>query len=162
MPLKERAARDWLRSSRKRAVKWFPAALVFIMAAGGTFAVILLREGPWNSSLVTEPPQRAVSTGRDLGLRVGSEGDRLVLTWNRQSPFLQAAASGTLVIQDGSQRQEVRLDASQLADGSVSYKPLSSDVSFRLEVSGLEGLSVASIRVLDGTSVAVPAAKGRP
>lgn len=124
--------------------------------------MILLREGLWNPSSLSETAQNRVPAGRDLGLRVGSQGDRLVLTWNRQSSPLLYAARGVLMIQDGSQHREVLLDASQLGDGSVSYKPISNDVSFRLEVRGPDGLSVAGIRVLDGSSVAAPAIKGPP
>jgi hypothetical protein len=156
LPPRKLAAGDWLRSIGRPAGKWSPPILVFIMAAGGTFAVILLREGPQSSSYPKEATRRAPIPSVDLGLRVGSDGERLLLSWNRQNPFLLSATGGTLVIQDGSQHREIHLDAEQLGGGSVAYKPLSNDVSFQLEVNGPQGSGTATMRVLDGTSVATP------
>jgi len=165
------AERDWFRNIARLAGKWFPPVLVFIMAAGGTFAVILLREGLGSSNYPKEPTRRAPMPSMDLGLRVGSDGERLLLSWNRQNPLLLAATSGTLVIQDGSQHREIHLDTGQLGGGSIAYKPLSNDVTFQLEVSGPQGSGAATMRVLDGTSMATPPAgtvgasqgsKGRP
>lgn len=155
-PLVRPATADLFRNIGGSAAKWFPPVLVFIVAAGGTFAVILLREGPQRSSYPNEPTRRTSIPSMDLGLRVGSDGERLLLSWNRQNPFLVAANGGTLVIQDGSQHREIHLDARQLGGGSVAYKPLSNDVTFQLEVSGAQGSGAATMRVLDGTSVADP------
>ena len=80
-----------------------------------------------------------------------SEDSRLVLRWDRQNPLMLSATGATLLIQDGSQQRTVHLDGTQLADGSVAYKPVSNDVSFRLEVNSPEGSGTASVRVLDGT-----------
>jgi hypothetical protein len=147
--------RKWRQSVRQSTAKCFPPALVFVLAASGTFSLILLREAARDLPPVTTLIHRAL-TASDLGLKVDSEGSRLVLRWDRQNPLMLSATGATLLIQDGSQSRTIHLDASQLADGSVAYKPLSGDVSFRLEVSSPEGATTASMRVLDGTSRPVP------
>jgi hypothetical protein len=156
-PLMAPPVRDWRTSVRKGTARCFPPALVFLLAASGTFAIILLREAP--------PELPAISTllhrmppSSDLGLQVGSEAGRLVLRWNRQNPLMLSAKSASLLIQDGSQQRVIQLDAGQLGDGLVAYKPVSHDVSFRLEVSGPQGSGAASMRVLDGT----PLTSSRP
>ncbi len=87
-----------------------------------------------------------------LGLRVETQADRLLVTWNRSSSIARIAAKGVLVIDDGTTHREVPLDSRQIADGSVLYKPASDDVSFRLELYGNQGSATTeSMRVLDGT-----------
>jgi TonB family protein len=83
---------------------------------------------------------------------VETQGDRLLLSWNRRNPAVASAASGVLQIFDGTQHREVRLEGGQVADGSVLYKPLSPDVTFRLEVHGAgQSSAMGSMRVLDAT-----------
>lgn len=146
------AMRDWRMSVRKGTSRWFPPALVFTLAATATFAIVLLREAPPELHPVGTLLHRAQLTS-DFGLKVDSQNGRLVLSWNRQNPFLLSATGGNLLIQDGSQQRAIHLDPAQLADGLVAYKPASHDVSFRLEVSGPQGSGAASMRVLDGTSI---------
>lgn len=126
---------------------------MFVLAAGSTFAVILLRELPFAPQDVIGPSLLAAASDSELQLRVDSDGDRLSVNWNRRNPLVLSASGGTLLIEDGSQHREVHLDSSQMADGSVSYKPISNDVTFRLKISGKQGSNTASVRVLDGTMV---------
>ncbi len=142
--------RNWRQSVRQGTARCFPPALVFVFAAGATFALILLRETRSDLPPVSTLIQKMPAAG-DLGLKVDSEGSRLVLRWNQQNPLMLSAKGATLLIQDGSQQRTIHLEASQLADGSVAYKPVSNDVSFRLEVNSPEGSGTASMRVLDGT-----------
>lgn len=144
--------RSWRASIRKGTARWFPPALVFFLAAIGTFAIVLLREATPDLPSVSTLLHRTASPN-ELGLKVDSEGDRLVLSWNRQNPLMLSATRASLLIQDGAQRRTIHLDTGQLQDGSVAYKPVSNDVSFRLEVSGPEASGAASMRVLDGTSM---------
>lgn len=144
-------------SVREGTARWASPALVFIFAAGATFSIVLLRESMPNLPSVSTLLYRA-SASSDLGLTVDTEGSRLVLRWSRQNPLMLSATGANLLIQDGSQRRTIHLDATQLGNGSVAYKPVSNDVNFRLEVSGPEGLSAASMRVLDGT----PATASKP
>jgi hypothetical protein len=141
---------------RNGNLRWISSAIVFMVAAAATFAVILL-------FAVTQEPspsqtQRVVPQNVRLALHVEGQGDRLVLSWDRQNPIVMAAVGAVLRIRDGTTDREIHLDAGQLANGLVSYKPLSDDVNFRLEVQSAERFVSASLRVLDGTkmSSAVP------
>ncbi len=139
---------------RKRTIKRFSTAAVFLLAAGSTFSLILLREPPSASQSVAESVLQARASSAELGLRVNSENDRLLLSWNALNPFVMSATGGILLIEDGSQRREVHLDTNQIADGVVSYKPTTNDVTFRLTVNGRGGSGVTGTRVLEGAITA--------
>jgi TonB family protein len=77
----------------------------------------------------------------------------LLLSWNRRNAAVAAASDGVLQIFDGATHREVKLNGNQVADGSVLYKPLTQDVTFRLEVHGAGQTSaIGSMRVLDATA----------
>lgn len=93
---------------------------------------------------------RAFLPSAGLGLRVEVQGDRLLINWDRRSPLIRSALDGVLRIEDGEQRRALYLDSSQVAAGSILYKPASGDVTFRLEVQSEQGARmVESVRVLD-------------
>ncbi|MGC8792851.1 MAG: TonB family protein, partial [Bryobacteraceae bacterium] len=87
-----------------------------------------------------------------LNLRVERSGGQLLLSWNRSLPILQTAQRAILSISDGDHHEDVEMDLGQLRSGSIVYSPITSDVSFRLEVTDLKnGKSVSeSVRVLGG------------
>ncbi|HSU60885.1 MAG TPA: hypothetical protein VLI55_16345 [Bryobacteraceae bacterium] len=143
---------------RTRAVRWISPAAVFVLAAGATFTAVLVRELPPQAQETAQSELTASAPASDLGLRVDSDGDRLSLSWNRRNPLVLSATGGSLLIEDGSQHREIHLDSSQIADGSVSYRPISSDVTFRLKVIGKEQSATGSMRVLDGVSAPSPKA----
>ena len=60
----------------------------------------------------------------------------IVLTWNRDSDAIKAASRAVLSISDGAQHENVEMDLAQLRNGSIVYSPVTSDVVFRMEVSG--------------------------
>ncbi len=128
-----------------------------MLAAAGTFIAVAVRERTPDPQELAETAPRLPESDSNLGLRVDSDGDRLSLSWNRRNPLVRSAVGASLVIEDGSQHREVRLDSSQLTNGAVSYKPVSNDVTFRLRVNGKRGSNADSMRVLDGTSF--PASK---
>jgi hypothetical protein len=133
-----------------RDIPWISSALIFLLSAAVTFGAVYAHE-MWSGDNVTsaESPQ-SVSSVSTLGLRVQYEGERLLLTWNRGSLAARSAVQGVLRIDDGGQRRDVVMDATQIVAGSVLYKPASGDVSFRLEVQNDRGAAVVeSIRVLD-------------
>jgi hypothetical protein len=75
-----------------------------------------------------------------------------LLSWNRRNPIVRSTSGGVLHIDDGAQHRDVLLDAAQVANGGVLYRPSSGDVNFRLEVRGDQGNTVAeSMRMLDPT-----------
>lgn len=134
---------------KERRVPWLSSAIVFVLVAAATFGVVLLYGLPTGTGLPEFLHGLLPSTG--LRLRAEGQGDRVLLSWNRLNPIVRSAKEGILQIVDGSQRREVRLDAGQVANGSVLYRPASGDVTFRLEVHGEHGAIITeSMRVLDG------------
>ncbi len=136
-------------ASPARIPPWISPAVVFVVAAAATFAIILFL------AIRQETPQpqtqRVVPQNVRLALHVEGQGDRLLLSWDRQ--IVTSAIGAVLHIQDGTANRDIHLDAGQVANGLISYKPLSNDVSFRLEVQTGQSLIDASLRVLDGTKM---------
>jgi protein TonB len=66
------------------------------------------------------------------------------LSWNRDSDPIRNATAGLLSISDGDQHQDVAMDLPLLQKGSINYTPATSDVVFRLEVSGRGQAKTAS------------------
>jgi TonB family protein len=138
---------------RRSGVPWLSTALVFVTFSAITFALLAVKGTQLGNGKLAQIMGVIFPSG-DLGLHVETQGDRLLLSWNRRNPAVASAADGVLQIFDGTQHREVRLDGSQVADGSVLYKPLSPDVTFRLEVHGTgQSSAMGSMRVLDATAV---------
>jgi hypothetical protein len=76
------------------------------------------------------------SQGPALALVVTRQGDLLRLSWDREGVAVRHADGARLSIVDGDRRQRIALTAAQLRQGSISYLPLTADVSFRMEVLG--------------------------
>ncbi len=129
------------RPSSKRRL-WIGLALLLVAIAAGLIFWLRAR-----SAAPTATPEASA-----LGLRVERSGGQLLLSWNRSLPLLQTAQRAILSISDGDHREDVEMDLGQLRGGSIVYSPITSDVSFRLEVTDLRnGKSVSeSVRVLGG------------
>ncbi len=137
---------------RRTGVPWLSTALVFVTFSAITFAVLAVK-GTQSSNGKLAQIMRVIFPSGDLGLHVETQGDRLLLSWNRRNAAVASATDGVLQIFDGTQHREVRLDGGQVADGSVLYKAVSPDVTFRLEVHGADQTSaMGSMRVLDATA----------
>ena len=67
-----------------------------------------------------------------LGLRVERDRTVLRLIWNRESPAILGALSGTLLIRAGKQQRTVRLTPDQLQAGSILYVPTADRIDFQL------------------------------
>ena len=100
---------------------------------------------------------RSVSAHADFSLELQRAGTDYRVTWDGQSPVVQAAKRGTLLIRDGSYEKELTLDRDQLATAGIVYSPATTDVSFRLELFGGPEPAVASVRLLAGTRPQVAA-----
>jgi len=135
----------------KRASAWPWAAGLFVACSAAVFAFLSLG-GLQSDGGRLGQAFHAMFPGGDLNMRVRNEDERLRLTWNQRNPAVASATDGTLQIFDGQQHREVHLDGRQVADGSVLYRPLTNDVTFRLEVRGEQGGTSGSIRLLDGLS----------
>ena len=139
---------------KRSGVPWFSSAILFAVAAGGTFAVLVLHGVPSSSS---GSFWRAILPDTGLNLRIEGQGDRVMLSWNRRNSVVHSATGGLLHIDDGTQHRDVRLDAAQIENGAVLYRPNSDDVSFRLQVQGQDGRTVAeNLRILDSSRTSQP------
>ena len=149
----ESAALMPLRDSKRQGIPWISSGVVFLMAAGVTVSFFYLSGAPSGSENGMRRVFRGMFSGNELALRVEGQQDRLLVTWNRQSPVVRSAIGGILLVDDGAGHRTVPLDSEQMKDGSVLYKPNSPDVTFRLEVRGDHGTTAAeSMRVLDGAN----------
>jgi protein TonB len=85
-----------------------------------------------------------------LALRVERAGAELMLTWNRESSIIKGATHAVLSISDGAQHENVDMDLALLRSGSIEYSPSTSDVVFRMEVTGSDQTKTTSesVRIL--------------
>ncbi len=128
---------------------WFPSAVLFAVVAGATFAILFIHGLPPGSAMPAF--LRAILPDSGLGLHVQTQGDRVMLSWNRRNSVVRSATQGILHIDDGSQHRDFTLNAGQAENGAVLYRPKSDDVTFRLEVRNQQGAAATeTIRVLDG------------
>ena len=95
---------------------------------------------------------QAIFPGGGLNLRIHNEDERLRLSWNQRNRAVATARGATLQILDGPLNREIHLDGRQVADGSVLYKPVSNDITFRLDIKSEQGSISGDVRVLDGLS----------
>jgi Gram-negative bacterial TonB protein C-terminal len=140
-------------------VRFQQIATMFFACVGvaGTLTFVLLVLQAPSVARHKEPEKKPVSaTDRlgpaghpDLGLTVQSEGDRLLITWNREAGPVRNATQGVFTIDDGLSQRKIDLNAEQVANGAILYRQRSEDVSFRLEVANQEGtLGSGVLRVL--------------
>ncbi|MEK7408924.1 MAG: TonB family protein [Acidobacteriota bacterium] len=109
-------------------------------------------------------PDLGSAVNPSLALKVQRDGGQLVLSWNRNAPGLSTAREAVLSISDGARREDVKVDLALLRAGSLVYSPVSSDVSFRMEVKDQNsgpGLS-ESVRFPGGQPAPPPQPSGRP
>jgi protein TonB len=140
------------RKAPVKGIPWLSLALVAILCSGLTFAVYALNGIGTGSSKLSQV-MRVLFPGTDLELRAEGSGDRLLLTWNRKNPVVASAANAVLSITDGAEHFDRKLDPVQVANGSVLYRPISGDVTFKLTVVGSDqAIAMGSLRVLDATA----------
>ncbi len=132
---------------KRSKVPWLSSAILFAIAAGATFAILLASGVPSSNS---SSFWRAVLPDTGLNMRLEGQGDRVLLSWNRRNSVVRSAQGAVLHIDDGAQHRDVHLDAAQVENGAVLYRPNSDDVSFQLQVRGQDGRTIAdNLRVLD-------------
>jgi len=112
-------------SKARKGWVWIPLSFIFLIL--GVLLGVQL-------TLTMRPK---VSPGGDpyrLNLTITPDADSLRVTWDRQSPAIQAADSGLLTIDDGASAKMVNLQPRELRNGSVVASHTTSTVRFRLEV----------------------------
>jgi protein TonB len=108
--------------------------------------------------------RRAPRPPAALTLRIERTATDLLLTWNRDSDAVRNAKKAVLSISDGDRQENLDLNLSDLRNGSIVYSPLSTDVSFRMEVTGPDQSKTASesVRVLRTKPSPMPDADAAP
>jgi TonB family protein len=108
--------------------------------------------------------RRAPRPPAALTLRIERTATDLLLTWNRDSDAVRNAKKAVLSISDGDRQENLDLNLSDLRNGSIVYSPLSTDVSFRMEVTGPDQSKTASesVRVLRTKPSPMPDAEAAP
>lgn len=125
------------------------ALVVVLSVAVGVIAKILIID---RGAVKSRPqPARSFLPSSGLAMHADDQGERILLSWNRDNATVRSSTGGVLHISDGGRRRDVQLDSSIIAGGSVLYRPGSNDISFQLEVSGAGGDFIAgNLMVLDG------------
>jgi protein TonB len=106
--------------------------LTMLGLAGGTLYYLKSH----TASSVSAPAGNA-----SLQLKAEPSNGQLLVSWNTNSQVIKTAQNAVLSINDGAKTEDVPLDLTQLRAGSIMYSPLSGDVSFRLEVKGVNETS---------------------
>jgi TonB family protein len=89
-----------------------------------------------------------------LILNVQRQDGSVILSWNQEAPTVREADHGLLTIEDGRNRQQLRIGKAELETGRVVYIPRGRDVNFRMQVFTGAGSTTASARSLANPSPA--------
>jgi proteasome lid subunit RPN8/RPN11 len=113
---------------------WIGLGTLGIAAAG------LLGYVQYSSTHASKPALKPVAGTLHLA---ATEGDHSVaVTWDRQSPIIEAATHGSLLIQEASFRKTVEIDFVQLRNGRLVYSrpdAIADTIAFRLQVETSQG-----------------------
>jgi hypothetical protein len=151
-------------TQKRNKLLWILSLAVFLLAAGATLIGAWLAGRSSAVPVVVQPAPKAASQGVELGMRVEVEGGNLRVSWNRETPATQFAKDAILQIDEGLQHRQLQLNAAQVADGSLLYKPASDDVTLHLEIQGAGTSRVSqTVRVVDGSKPQADfGSEGRP
>jgi protein TonB len=134
------------------AVRWSAKMARMAVAAAAAFVVIvvLFVYPGFLLHRASRPPALPQQDSSQLALRVEHSGGELMLTWNRESNAIKTATRAVLEITDGAQHENVDMDLALLRSGSIEYSPSTSDVVFRMEVTGADQMKTTSesVRIL--------------
>jgi TonB family protein len=135
---------------------WVISAALFVLAVAMALGWGHTREQ--YLALTRESPSVIPRNHPTSGLRMQAEpsGDGALLSWNHNASAVQSAKQGILHIHDGSEERTIYLDPTDLANGSIVYKPQSSGAKFRLELLGEHGFPLSNdVQTFDGTKSTV-------
>ena len=116
--------------SKRRSV-WISIAIVL---TAGLLYLPERQSRPLRAEAATTA--REFTPANSFGFKVKSNRADLLLDWNRESPAVVDALSGTLIIRAGNLERSVALTRDQLRQGSVLYAPTAGRVAFRLQIVG--------------------------
>jgi TonB family protein len=136
---------------------WVISAALFVLAVAMGLAwgrtreqyLALTRES--QSVIRRNPPLAA------LRMQAEASGDGALLSWNHNASAVRSAKQGILHIHDGSEEHTIYLDPTDLANGSIVYRPQSSGAKFRLELLGEHGSPLSNdVQTFNGIKSTVP------
>jgi hypothetical protein len=136
---REEPAKSAKEPQRAVALRWIVGSAIGIVILVTLF--VSLNGGQFLRALSTAPQGSDEST---LGLKTQRNGGELQVSWNRSAQIFGKASGGHLLISDGIVHKSVDLDSSELRTGSISYTPLTDDVSLRLNIVNAEAVVLAS------------------
>ena len=87
-------------------------------------------------SPLAQPAVPAGGRKATLALTAERRGTDLLLSWDRESPAIASAITGSLFIQAGNDHRDLVLTPEQLRSGSVFYTPTGDQIDIRLQVVG--------------------------
>lgn len=102
------------------------------------------------TSLTAVKPPAAESTGAML--TVQRQETTAILSWNAEALPVKNAEYALLDIDDGGNRQVLRLGKTELEAGRIVYVPRNREIGFQLQLFGPAGLATESIRSVAGPS----------
>ncbi len=114
---------------------------VFVLTAAGTFFSLAYFRDRQSSALAPErstTPEAMPAGNNRLNMRAEPNGDGWILSWDPKNTAIRPVTAGVLQIDDGPQHREMILSGGEIAKRSISYKPVSGNVVFRLQLQGGE------------------------
>jgi hypothetical protein len=145
--------------SRDEWNRWLHLLPTTALATLAVVTAIVLADSGQNPAAASTAKARIVSPARPappaktydspLGLRVTSKPQQLQVYWDRDSQPVRHAVKGVMQISDGDVSEMIPFDTRQLQDGYLAYRPVTNDVSIRLELDQDGGQKVSeSVRVV--------------
>lgn len=131
-----------------RKIRFLMPAAFLLVALAVVLALVISN----NASLTPVerhpiPPARSNALFR---MQIESQNDGVLIGWNHNLPAVRSATRGVLQIEDGPQIHTTELGSTELAKGSIVYKPISADVNFRLTMYGHDGSTLTDrVRFVD-------------
>jgi hypothetical protein len=134
------------RSGWKRLLAWasFTTAAIALGAvlgfqySGGVLPAPILK---------TVAPSPSPSNPYSAGLSVEQQEAGLLVRWDVNAPVLQAAQQGLLLVSEKNGSKEVKLGYAELRSGTVIYRSIPPEVTFRLELSFPENRTFVESKV---------------
>ncbi len=145
--------------SRDEWSHWLRLLPTTALATLAVVTAILLADSRQNPAAASTAKAQMVSQAQPappvktydspLGLRVTSKPEQLQVYWDRDSPPVRHAVKGVMQVSDGDLSEMIPFDTRQLQDGYLAYRPVTNDVSVRLELEQDGGQRVSeSVRVV--------------
>jgi hypothetical protein len=141
--------------SPQSQLPWISSAVLLALATA--VALTWLYARPLLSGLTGNASFLRIRRSAPLNLRVQRQPDgSLLVRWDAYSAAVRSAKDATIQIDDGSEHRDLKLDSTQVANGSILYTPTSRDLTFRLEVFEGKGAPISQwMRVVDGSQAAL-------